>query len=137
MGISGYESLPSRFWVTESWMMAATTVDEYIAGTPGPVADTLRALRRLILDTLPEAEEIMKWGTPTYRLPNGEPLCYLYGGEDHVNLGFLFGARLADPEGLLQGSGRKDSRHVHLNSFDDVDSAAIAMFLTGSAHLST
>lgn len=117
--------------------MAATTVDEYIAGTPGPVAETLRALRRLIVETLPEAEESMKWGTPTYGLPNGEPVCYLYGGKEHVNLGFLFGARLEDPEGLLQGSGRKDSRHLHLNSFNDVDSATIAMFLTDSAEMST
>lgn len=118
-------------------MVAPTTVDEYIAGASGPVAETLRALRRLILDTLPDVEEIMKWGAPTYRLPNGEPVCYLYGGKDHVNLGFLFGARLEDPEGLLQGAGKKDSRHLHLNSFNDVDSATIAVFLTDSAELST
>jgi hypothetical protein len=79
----------------------------------------------------------MKWGTPTYRLPHGDPVCYLYGGEDHVNLGFLFGARLDDSERLLRGAGRKDSRHVHLTSPKEVDNAAIAKLLTDSAELAS
>lgn len=118
-------------------MVAAATVDEYIAGTPGSVGETLQALRRLILETLPDVAEVMKWGTPTYRLANGEPVCYLYGGKGHVNLGFLFGAQLEDPDGLLQGAGKKDSRHVHLNSFNDVDRAALALLLTASADLAS
>lgn len=117
--------------------MAATTVDEYIAESSGPVGETLQAARRLILDTLPDVEELMKWGTPTYRLPHAEPVCYLYGGNDHVNLGFLFGARLDDPDGLLQGAGKKDSRHVHLASPEDVDSDAIARLLADSAGLAS
>lgn len=117
--------------------MAVTTVAEYIAETSGPVSETLQVARQLILDILPGVEEFMKWGTPTYRLPNGQPVCYLYAGEDHVNLGLLFGARLEDPDGLLQGAGKKDSRHVHLASPEDVDNHAIAKLLTDSAELAS
>jgi hypothetical protein len=117
--------------------VAVTTVDEYIAETSGPVGETLQAARRLILDTLPDVEEFMKWGTPAYRLPHGGPICYLYGGEDHVNLGFLFGARLDDPDDLLQGAGKKDSRHVHLDSPESVDNDLIARLLTDSVGLAS
>ncbi len=125
------------FLISYGGSVAVTTVDEYIAKTPDPVGETLRAARRLILDTLPDVEEFMKWGTPTYRLPDGEPVCYLYGGENHVNLGFLFGARLDDPDGLLRGAGKKDSRHVHIASPEDMDSDAIAQLLTDSAGLAS
>ncbi len=117
--------------------MATSTVDEYIKAVPTPVGEVLRAARRLILETLVDANELMKWGTPVYRLPNGEIVCYLYGGIDHVNLGFLFGARLDDPAGLLEGAGQKDSRHIRLDSSDLPHKAAMIRFLKDSAELAS
>ena len=115
--------------------MAAKTVAEYVSGASGAVRETLQLVRELILDTLPNVEEYMKWGVPTYRLPKGTPLCYLYGGRDHVNIGFILGAQLQDQEGLLQGEGKKDSRHMHLSSPKDIKEAAIQKFLEDSVKL--
>ncbi len=42
----------------------------------------------------------------------------------HVNVGFFNGAELADPRGLLEGSG-KFMRHVKLTPERDVDVAAL------------
>jgi hypothetical protein len=42
----------------------------------------------------------------------------------HVNVGFFNGAELADPRGLLQGSG-KFMRHVKLVPGRDVDESAV------------
>ncbi len=106
-------------------VVAAKTVDDYINGARASVKETLQAARALILETVPAIEEFMKWGTPTYRLPEGEPLFYLYGGKDHVNMGFILGAQLEDPNGLLRGEGKKDSLHVHLSSPADVKKAPI------------
>jgi hypothetical protein len=118
--------------------MAAKTVAEYINNsTSEEVKEILKSVRELVLDTLPHVEEYMKWGVPTYRLPNGAPLCYLYGGKDHVNLGFLLGSQLEDPEGLLQGEGKKETRHVHLSSPEDTRKAAIKKFLEDSVKLAT
>jgi hypothetical protein len=43
----------------------------------------------------------------------------------HVNVGFFLGAELADPVGLLEGTG-KFMRHVKLGPGREVDDAALA-----------
>ncbi|MEX3007214.1 DUF1801 domain-containing protein [Hoeflea sp. TYP-13] len=89
------------------------TVDSYIAARSAPVQSMLIALRKLIQTTLPEAKEGMKWGAPVYFDRNQLPICYLYGGKDHANLGFVRGSELDAPEGLLKGQGEK-GRHVEI-----------------------
>ena len=46
----------------------------------------------------------------------------------HVNVGFFRGAELADPSGLLQGTG-KYMRHVKLKPGVDVDSVALRLLI--------
>lgn len=46
----------------------------------------------------------------------------------HVNLGFYHGASLADPTGLLEGTGRQ-MRHIKIRDVADVNSAAVANLL--------
>ena len=50
----------------------------------------------------------------------------------HVNVGFFRGAELADPAGLLEGTGRF-MRHVKLRPGDGVDRAAL-MQLNATAY---
>ena len=99
--------------------MAAKTVDEYVESTSGVVRRTIEAARRLVRETLPQAEEVMKWGAPVYLAPDGTPEVYLYAGRDHVNIGFIHGVLLDDPNGLLKGKG-KEGRHVTFRSPDEL-----------------
>ncbi len=92
---------------------APPTIAEYIAARPTPVRQVLEALQTLLIATLPEAEAKMAWGAPVWCNPAGEPVIYLYGGKTHAHLGFVQGAALDDPEGLLKGAG-KTGRHVKL-----------------------
>jgi hypothetical protein len=46
----------------------------------------------------------------------------------HVNVGFYHGAELPDPEGLLEGAGRR-MRHVKLRPGTYVDDAALAALI--------
>lgn len=46
----------------------------------------------------------------------------------HINLGFYHGASLADPVGLLEGTGRK-LRHVKIRDLPSVQSEALAGLL--------
>jgi hypothetical protein len=46
----------------------------------------------------------------------------------HVNVGFFLGAQLADPNGLLEGTG-KFMRHVKLRPRAEVDAAALATLI--------
>ncbi len=47
---------------------APQTIDEYIAGFPPDVQETLQEIRRTIRKAAPDAEETVKYGIPTFTL---------------------------------------------------------------------
>ncbi len=49
---------------------------------------------------------------------------YVNAFKGHVNVGFFRGAEIADPEGLLEGTG-KFMRHVKLRPARDLDGTAL------------
>lgn len=50
----------------------ATTVEQYLSQLPGDRRDAIAAVRRVILDNIPEGyEETMNWGMITYQIPLG------------------------------------------------------------------
>ena len=104
------------------------TVDEYVTAQSGDVLEILSALRALVQTTLPRSEERLKWGVPAYFRRGGGPVCYLYAGRDHVNLGFLRGARLPDPKSMLEGQGA-EGRHIKHFAADEIRKTAIRALL--------
>ena len=44
------------------------TVDDYIAGFPGEIQAILEQIRSIIRETVPDAEEVISYQMPTYRL---------------------------------------------------------------------
>ncbi|RVU97429.1 DUF1801 domain-containing protein [Coriobacteriales bacterium OH1046] len=44
-----------------------STVEEYIARSSDGKAERLRLVRTAILSAVPQAEELISWGMPTYR----------------------------------------------------------------------
>ncbi len=67
--------------------MPAASVDDYIAAQPAEAQVRLRELRAVIRDTIPDAQEVISYGMPAYRLPAGivtyfgaaKKHCALYG----------------------------------------------------------
>jgi hypothetical protein len=57
-----------------------------------------------------------------------DQVVYIGVYEKHINLGFHFGARLEDPEGVLLGSG-KQMRHIQIKSPADLGSPVIRDYL--------
>jgi hypothetical protein len=55
---------------------------------------------------------------------DGAGFAYVNAFRAHVNVGFFRGAEIADPEGLLEGTGRF-MRHVKLRPAEDVDANAL------------
>ena len=82
------------------------------------------AARRLVLDVLPQAIEVV-W--PTQRTSGygtgprktTDQFAWLLPYAKHVAMAFPFGVELDDPSGLLQGTGAR-VRNVRLASLDDV-----------------
>jgi uncharacterized protein YdhG (YjbR/CyaY superfamily) len=60
-----------------------TNVDQYIQGFEEETQERLTAIRKLILETAPEAVESISYGMPAYKV-NGKPLVYFAGYKSHV-----------------------------------------------------
>lgn len=84
-------------------------VDRLVARYDPPHRTVAEALRAAIRAAAPELVETVWMGTPAY--VGRKPVLYLAEYSDHVNLGFHRGARLGDPDRLLEGTG-KGLRHV-------------------------
>ena len=91
------------------------------------------ALRELVLEELaPCCEYIVEvyivsilYG-PTHRMKDG--ICYIGVIKDQVNLGFIRGRELADPQRILEGTG-KQMRHIKIRNMSDLERPAIRAYL--------
>lgn len=116
-------------------MKAYANFDLYLAGQTPKNQTLIRALRAFVKRTCPELVESVKWGNGCWL--NGKvPAAYVYADADHVQFGFIRGAELADPKGLLQGSGAY-VRHVKVRTPADVDPKAFGALLTEAAKYDT
>jgi hypothetical protein len=104
-------------------------VDEkYIAEQPADKAAALKKLRTLVLQAIPDAEVVIKWGVPIYQR-NGKNVCALASFKDAVALNiFAPPAVLKDPKKKLAGEG-KGSRMYKVRTAADVDSASVLGWL--------
>ncbi len=59
------------------------SVETYINSFPAELQVTLRQVRKLILETAPEATESMAYGMPAYKI-KGKPLVYFAGYKNHI-----------------------------------------------------
>ncbi len=70
-----------------------------------------------------DVRELLHDGHPTACVGDAA-FGYVNAFKAHVNVGFFRGAEIADPEGLLEGTG-KFMRHVKLRPQDEVDTTAL------------
>jgi hypothetical protein len=70
-----------------------------------------------------DVRELMHDGCPVACVEDA-PFGYVNAFKSHVNVGFFHGAALADPAGLLQGSGKR-MRHVKLKPGSEFNRAAL------------
>jgi hypothetical protein len=70
-----------------------------------------------------DVRELLHDGHPTACVADAA-FGYVNAFKSHVNVGFFRGAEIADPEGLLDGTG-KFMRHVKLRPEHDVDATAL------------
>lgn len=66
-------------------------------------------IRQCILKKYPQAQEQIKWKVPFFS--HYSSLCYLNPKKDKLEVGFMKGVRLSDPEKKLSGGELKLIRH--------------------------
>lgn len=100
-----------------------------------PVAEELR---NLAFEIHPDAVEVVRLGdrAATYGIgpkKMSQGYAYILPHTSWVNLGFYQGARLPDPEGLLEGTGAR-MRHVKLRSKEETRLPGVRRLLEEALH---
>ncbi|MCS6935093.1 MAG: DUF1801 domain-containing protein [Chitinophagales bacterium] len=116
-------------------VIAATEkeIKEFFEAYTPPVSDICLALLKVIIPMvnppvkmwIDHADEMVSIGTE--KTMKGE-ICYIKPLKDSVNLGFFHGAKLHDPDNLLQGTG-KMLRHIKFRREPDVYQQAVKSLL--------
>lgn len=82
--------------------MSAEEVDEYLAGVGEPKRGTLQTLRRTILEIVPDAEQVISYQIPAFRV-GGKTVAGFAAFKDHLSYlpfsGSVLGQLADDLEG--------------------------------------
>ena len=103
------------------------SVDAWMRGCPadlGAIGRRWFEVMRLCGD---DVRELLHDGHPTACVGDAA-FAYVNVFSAHVNVGFFAGASIADPEGLLEGTG-KFMRHVKLRPGHEVNAAALTTLI--------
>ena len=106
-------------------------IERWLDSRPAELAPIARTWFTAIRDAGPDVRELMHDGCPTACVRDAA-FAYVNAFSAHVDVGFFHGASLADPAGLLEGTGRF-MRHVKLRPGRAVDAEALHA-LIAAAH---
>jgi hypothetical protein len=98
-------------------------VEIWMRGHAGPLGAIAHRWFEVMRNCGDDVRELLHDGHPTACVGDAA-FGYVNAFTAHVNVGFFRGAELADPEGLLEGTG-KLMRHVKLRPESDVDAMAL------------
>lgn len=108
-------------------------VQQFLDSLPSRQRESVVALRDLIHETVPDAEETLLWGGISYHTPwiGGRvkgALCQISAKRGEVRLDFIHGIRLADPANLLHGD-RLSKRYVSISTVTEAQRPEIAALI--------
>ena len=113
-------------------------LQEFLDGYKPEVAELALKLRDLVFEIDPHVVEQID--LPAHLLAYGYAktythlMCVIILYNDYINLGFPRGVDLPDPEGLLEGTGKK-ARHVKIRDLEQIESPEVAALIQESADL--
>src|SRR5688572_12344791 len=103
--------------------------DEIVANASPEARALARKARALIEAVYPAVVEVpwpkqrvIGYGVGPKKM--SEHFCYISVSKNHINVGFMYGAELPDPNNLLEGSG-KLLRHVRVTQPDELENPAL------------
>lgn len=107
--------------------------DEILAGVSPQARELALQARALIQAVYPAVVEVpwpkqrvIGYGVGPKKM--SEHFCYISVSKNHINVGFMYGAELPDPQKLLDGSG-KLLRHVRITNSEELAHPALRELL--------
>lgn len=110
--------------------------EQILGGHTPQIRALAEQLRRLILETVPDAVEAAYpvWRGIGYRHPECGYFCGIFPQKNAVKLGFEYGVLLPDPDGLLEGDGKqvrylifKEEKEIRIGAIKKLIRAAIRL----------
>jgi len=102
-------------------------IDVWLHDQSGELGAIARRWFELMRGCGDEVRELLHDGQPTACVGDAA-FAYVDAFRAHVNVGFFRGAEIADPDGLLEGTG-KFMRHVKLGPHRDIDTVALGRLI--------
>jgi hypothetical protein len=104
-------------------MLPERYIEKYLQQVPAELRDIVLEIRNIVAMVAPDATECQhSRGFSYYHKEQGGPvsagICQIGIFHDHIRLGFIHGAFLPDPEGLLVGEP-KYKKHIRIYHFED------------------
>jgi hypothetical protein len=103
------------------------TIEAWLKERSGELGTIARRWFEVMRGCGDDVRELLHDGHPTACVGDAA-FGYVNAFRDHVNVGFFRGAEIADPDGLLEGTGRF-MRHVKLWPGRGVDDAALVRLI--------
>ena len=109
----------------------------FLSDWPDDLPELALALRKIIFKAAPNASEKVAFNSLVYYRAGakygaiGGNVCGIGVKDGELHLGFIHGAMLPDPQGILQGKG-KAKRHTVVRTMRDVRNGAIAELIRAS-----
>ena len=120
----------------ESRTNISIELDEFLDDYKPDVRNLALQLRDLVYEIEPEVIEQID--IPAHLLAYGYAktythlMCAIILYKDYINLGFPRGVDLPDPEGLLEGTGKR-ARHVKIRETEQIELPEVAALIQASA----
>ncbi len=105
-------------------------VEEWLSGEPDALYAVARDLFSILRACGDDVLELLHDGCPTACVEDAA-FAYVNVFTSHVSIGFYAGALLDDPEGLLQGSGKR-MRHVKIRPDQGYDAVGLSTLIEQS-----
>ena len=105
-------------------------VEAWMNQHPGDLGAIAQHWFEVIRNCGDDVLELLHDGCPTACIADAG-VAYVNAFKAHVNIGFFRGAEIADPEGLLEGTG-KFMRHVKLRPDREVDATALSTLINAA-----
>jgi hypothetical protein len=105
-------------------------IDRWLTAQPTALGAIAREWFTLVRQCGADVRELMHDGCPTACVQDAA-FAYVNVFTAHVNVGFFHGAALADPAGLLEGTG-KHMRHVKIKPGHALDAPSLEALITAA-----
>jgi hypothetical protein len=106
------------------------SIDLWMKQHTGELGEIARRWFGVMRNCGEDVREVLHDGHPTACVADAA-FGYVNAFTAHVNVGFFRGAEMADPDGLLEGTGRF-MRHVKLSPTRDLDDTALERLISSA-----